>query len=301
MKFFIFLILLVLVSSLSADVRVREEETQKAILDLHTRQGPAKENIIWSECGKRLRGEKALERAGQYAQAIMKSVDLVQAQTGEYINPDYMVAILYRESSCNECVIGRQETKKLTESLGREPDKQEILTHVRARTDAYNSIVKKCKERGKSLDIGCLDKWITKKHPEYKGIYGWDLGAPQYRWPGHAFRRRSIVLPSGRTLEKIGLKDIFDYEVSIHMLAEDMARYKQECRTHSHWLYSKWGKKLRQLDTEEAYFAHHHTGTGVWSERYWKAVNKHLRVIRESRHGDLLAGVPGAGDVAMNP
>lgn len=290
MRFLIFLTGFLLAgTSLSADVRISEAEVQKAVLDLHTRQGPAKENIIWGECGKRLRGKKAVQRAEEYAKAIMASVEMVGAETGEYINPDYMVAILYRESSCNECVIGRQETRRLTESLGRAPNKGEILNHVRSWTRVYKSVVKKCKEPGKSLDFGCLDRQIVKKYPEYKGIYGWDLGGAQYRWPGRSFRRRSIVLPSGRAIAKIGLEEIFDYEVSIHMLAEDMARYRKECRHHSHWIHSRWGKKLRKLDPEEAYFAHHHTGTGVWKERYWKNVNRHLKVIREAREEDVVA------------
>lgn len=296
----LFIILFFVSGSLLANVSVGEEEIQKAILDLHTKQGPAKKNIIWGECGKRLRREKATQRSEEYAKAIVASLGLVQVKTNEQINPDYLVAILYRESSFNECVIGRHETNKLKKSLGREPDKEELLNHVRAWTDAYNPIVKQCKKRGESLDIGCVDKLITKEYPEYRGIYGWDLGAAQYRWPGWSFRRRSVVLPSGRVIEKIRLKEIFDYKVSVHMLAEDLAKYKKECSNHAHWLYSKWGRKVRKLDTEEAYFAHHHTGTGVWSERYWKAVNRHLKVIRKGREENLLAGVLEATEVAMS-
>jgi len=288
--------------TLSADdTDQRQLDAQQSVLWLHTQEGPAREYIIWGECGKRLRGDKAMVRSAEYAQAIVASVDAVEQKTGEQIDLDYMVSVLYRESSHDECVIGRQETTKLTEELGHAPDKNEIIEHVKTWTTVYYDAKKQCKERGLNGDIKCIGNIVGKTHPHYRGIHGWDLGAAQYRWPGYNFRRRNVVLPSGRRGEKVGLKEIFDYEVAIQMLAEDMASHRKRCREegHEHWLTSRWGRRLRKLDTEEAYFAHHHTGGGAWSEKYWKAVNKHLKVIRDKRAEMLVAQGQGTGGVAM--
>lgn len=283
---------------------LNEDEIQQSILRLHTksfktRKGEIRENIVWGECQKQLRGDEAFRRSKEYARAIVGALQRVHDKTGERIDPDHMIAILYRESSYNECVIGRKETKRLKERLGRSPTKSEFIMHVKKWTKVYINARKNCKRSGrfrelpsgKSVDARCTDNIVGKTHPEYKGIYGWDLGAAQYRWPGPSFRRRarSLVLPSGRVLNKVGLKDIFNYEVSINMLADDMAKYKGMCKTlHKHKWVSKWGKYQR-VKSEEAYFAHHHTGPAYWSARYWKAVRRHLAEIKKGKQKSLLA------------
>lgn len=281
-KFILFFLPSLICSVLLADVKDREIEIQQAILALHTSQGPSKKNIIWNECGKFLRGEKAMERAGEYARAILGSIDLVKEKTGEEINPDYVAAVLYRESSCDECAIGKQEVKRLTKNLGYLPTKVEIIEYIRKWTGVYINAQKNCKIGGKSFDMKCIDWNVMNTGPQWQGIYGWDLGVAQYRWPGPSYGRQVLELPGGEIIEKVGLEEIFDLKVSIQMLVNDLARYRKDCRNHIHWRYTKTGQKIEQLDSESVYFVHHHS-VGLWSERYWKAVKKHLNVIRKDR------------------
>lgn len=269
--------------SILADVNVIEDDIQKSILALLTKQGPKQKNIIWWECGKKIKGENAQTRSRQYAEAIVASIHDVSEKTDELVNPDHVVALIYRESSCNECVIGRQETNRLTEQLGRTPRKIEMIRHVKRWSGIYFSAQQYCRKAGKTSDSSCVKSRVGKFGKEYAGIRGWDLGAAQYRWPGAYVRRRVLWLPSWGEAKKIELNDLFDYQISIQMLVEDLAHYSKVCRKHKHWIYSKWGHKKRILDSEEAYFVHHHMGEGRWSEKYWRAVNRHLKVIQASR------------------
>jgi hypothetical protein len=277
MKYFLMILLVLgVVASKPADHSIDSvvEVVKSSILALHTAHGPAKSYIVWHECGKRLNSEKANLRAEKYAATILASIEDVERRTGEVIDPNHVVAILFRESSNNECVIGHKETKRLGKQLGRKPGKREIVKHVRNWLDIYSAAKKKC-----GFDKGCLGRYIYKNGPDYLGIKGWDLGIAQYRWPGSMLRRRSMTLPGGRVITRVALEDLFDHEVSIQLLVEDLAYYKQVCSKHTHWSFSKWGHRVRKLDTEEAYYVHHHSGEGKWSEKYWKAINRHLRVM----------------------
>jgi len=292
-------VLIFISGSILAEVDSGEQAIKETILELHTSQGPRKKYIVWHECRKRLRKEKAIQRAGEYARAIKSSADLVYERTGKRVNIDHMVAILYRESSYDECVIGRQETRKLSKKLGREPNKPELIKYVRLWRKNFGEAKKVCEKRGQREGVDCVDGVMRKKYPEYLGIRGWDIGVAQYRWPGVSVRRRMVRLPSGRVIKKVGLDDMFDYEVSVQMLAEDMVLYKNVCKHgngyhrkskgHEHWLHSRWKHKVRKLTADEAYFAHHHTGTTSWSERYWRAVTRHLTDIKRNRADRFLA------------
>jgi len=267
------------------------DHVSRSILELHVSKGPARDYILWHECGKRLGGQRAIERAQEYSEAIISSIFDVEKKTGEYIDPDHVVAILFRESSHDECVIGKQETRKLTEQLGRAPKKKEIIAHVKTWIRIYSEARKDCREKNLPNDMKCIGRYFSKTSPEYRGIHGWDLGGAQYRWPGGRMRGRHVVLPCGRTIEGVTLKEIFDFDVAIQMLVEDLAYFKKACRNHTHWLRSRNGRKIRKLDPEEAYWVHHHSGEHRWSERYWKRVNRHLEVIRNMKSSSLLSSL----------
>ena len=272
------------------------------ILKLHEMKGPTRTNIIWSECGKRLTGDKAAQRAIEYAMAIKESIEQVKKTTGEDVDPDYVVAILYRESSNNECIIGEKEINKLEEHLGEAVSREAILKHVKRWSSALGEGWKWCRENHKpgscvewcnktldQTDVNC-EKWcedreenfgicakqyVHRTYPEYDGIGGWDMGVAQYRWPHPGFRERVVIMPDGRVLEGISLNDILDYRVAIQVLVEDLAVFKAGCREHHHKV------KGVESKSEDVYFVHHHTGDDGWSEKYFRAINKHLNIIRE--------------------
>lgn len=250
------------------------DDVERAIMALHTsKNGRA---LIWQECGKRLNKKAQELRAAEYREAIMASVDDVEARKGFRPDPRIMVAILFRESSNDECVIGKQETDKLAEQLGRQPVKSELLDHVKKWGAAKGEASRWCRKDGKLGD--CVSKYIGEHYPHYRGIRGWDIGAPQYRWPSASLRNRTVMLSDGSVVEA-KLPNLFRYDVGIQLLAEDLAEHHRICQGHTHWLKSKWGKRLRKLSTSEAYYVHHHTGSYRWSEKYWKRIRRHLRVI----------------------
>lgn len=250
-----------------------EEDIRKSILELHKSENG--KFFIWRECGKRLGVDERDVRAGQYASAIMTSVEDVYIRTGEWIDPRHVKAILFRESSDNECVIGKQEIDRLKLKLGRHPNKREIKSHIKRWFRANAEARQSCrKSKGNSL---CVAQYTKDHYSEYENIAGWDIGAAQYRFPSTTLRNRSVILPSGRTIGKVVLSDLLDYEVSIQLLVEDLVEHKKKCRGHKHVLKSRWGHKVRVLDVEEAYFVHHHTYK--WSWKYWKHIQKHLKVI----------------------
>ena len=275
----------------------------RQIIRLQEIDGPMKTNIVWSECGKRVKRDAAEGRAREYSEAIMKSVEDVYVRTGVWIDPRHPAAILYRESSFNECVIGKRETKKLASQLGREPNKSERVRHLRRwnraraeakrwcktrplKKDCVNSCMGKgkrrlrCRAMCKATEAysACVRARVEYTHPEYQGIYGWDLGAAQFRWPGWGYSDRQVVVPDGKTVDDLSVESFFDYKVSIQMLVENLARFKVACKDHKHYKTNpRNGRRLKLIPTEEAYLAHHHTGPGAWSEKYWRALSRHLR------------------------
>ena len=288
-KVFLFFCFLLMAA---ADTSVDEEKISKTIIDLHTQQGPGNAHVIWRECGKKLAGEKAVTRAGEYAKYIAASIEDVRLKYAEEINPDHVVAILYRESSNDECAIGRKEIGELFGRTGEPVTKARIRKWMREWSKVHGAAKKACGGGGgRSVSLDCLDKEVAKKNPAFRGIHGWDLGASQFRWPGSQTRKRSVRLPSGKSISRVTISDLMKAEVSIQMLVEDLAMHKKACRSHKHW-YRKRGKGNKiYLSTEESYFVHHHTGDRVWSERYWKRVRRHLVQIEKNRSKGSVAKI----------
>lgn len=253
-----------------------ESELIQATLELHKSENG--KHFLWHECGKRLNNGTREKRAEEYARAIMESIDAVEAKTGEWIDPRHVKAILYRESSDNECAIGRQEIGWLSKELGEQPGKDDLVMHVNRWSTARSEARKFCKN--KKLGSNCISDYMRKNYPEYKSILnGWDLGVAQYRYPSVHVNRRKVVLPDGKVIDKISLADLFDYRISVQMLVEDLAMHKHVCNGHKHVVRNKRGAIIRRLSTEEAYYVHHHAGSYSWSEKYWKRIQKHLIVI----------------------
>ena len=253
-----------------------EEEIVQATLELHKSKNGR--HYLWHECGKRLNNGKREKRAAEYGRAIMESVDAVEMKTGEWIDPRYVKAILYRESSDNECAIGKQEIGWLAEQLGKTPNKNELVNHIKRWVVAKKEARKWC--RARKFASNCSSDYMRKHYPEYRYIMkGWDVGAAQFRYPSSNVNKRKVVLPDGEVVDKVALKDFFDYRISIQMLVEDLAVHKHICKDHKHVVRNKRGVIIRRLNTEDAYYVHHHTGSYRWSEKYWKRVRRHLNVI----------------------
>jgi hypothetical protein len=279
---------------LVGDARSDLQSVRESVLGLHSNfTTSGTRNLFWYECGKKLNRQESESRAEQYADAIMSSVEDVYRKTGELINPDHVVAILFRESSHDECVIGKKESdllmKKLSEAKQSEHSGQSI-SYVALKKDDFSSYVKRwerekiaahkwCKWNHGPSD--CVEKLIRNKSPEYSGIIAWDVGAAQFRYPGSRVVGRGVVLPTGKSIKRIMVSDLLDYDISIQMLVEDLAYYKKECRSHTHWVTSKKGINIRKLDVEDAYYVHHHTGKQSWSLRYWNAIRSHLSGIEK--------------------
>lgn len=295
----------------------QKEMLSAQIVKLHEMEGPAKTNVIWYECGKKIGRVDASVRANEYSSAIMSSVQDVYEKTGEWVDPRYPVAILYRESSFDECIIGKRETNRLAEKLGRQPNKKERVKHIRLWMKARAEAKKWCKEKKPSWRCvgGCLDGGRNKlacrrlckvtemysacvrgrmdmQHPEYRGIHGWDLGAAQFRWPGYGYRGRNIQVDAGKSIEDVSVDDLFDYRVAIKMLVENLSGFRVACGSHKHYSTNRRsGRRGALIPTEDAYFAHHHTGPAGWSEKYWRAVNRHLSVINKWSQSPVVARV----------
>lgn len=293
------------------------------VLGLHTKQGPGKEHIVWYECGKKLSREKAEARAVEYSEAILSSIEYVYERKGVRIDPRHVNALLFRESSHNECVIGNRETMRLATQLGRTPSKGEIVDHVKLWKEAHDGGWKWCQANARREDCvqwceankkvtalklncakwckrntvisTCVGKYIDREYPEYAGIKGWDIGVAQYHWPSRVLYRRVIQMPDGRVVTKISLSHLFDYDVAIQILVNDLYVYRSLCKNHKHYRWSKGRtRRLGLIPTEHAYYAHHHTGAANWSYKYWRAVGRHLRVIDSVRDSNEII-------VALNP
>jgi len=280
----IFIICFLLMGGVGGDTN----SVSDSIIGLHIQTGPGKEYTVWHECGKRLNSLEAESRALQYSEYIKDSITDVYERWNEEINPDHVVAILYRESSDDECAIGRKELDRLRDQSGYSISRKNIIGDLKKWRSANMMAHKVCSNRDKSVDLGCLDREMAKRNPGYKGIYAWDIGAGQFRWPGSRTRNRSVKMPDGRLVKNVGIDDLLEADVSIQMLVEDLALYKRACRSHTHWLTRK-GRKVRILETEEAYFVHHHTGEVAWSSDYWRRVNRHIENILSRRHGVKIA------------
>jgi len=275
LKFFLCICLLLFVagSTLGDESIEREEELYQDMLNLH--RSDSGRYLIWHECGKRVKDQEG--RADQYTKAILASIDDVGRKTGVYVDPKIVRAILFRESSDNECSIGKQEINWLSENLGHAPDKDDVIKHVKKWKGAYSEAKKYC--RGKGTDTTeCRRDHVRKNNSHYLGIKGWDIGAAQYRWPTRALSNRSVITPFGKVVTKIELEHLMDYEVIIHMLVEDLAKNYTFCKeNHKHAIHSKWGFHVRYLEPEEGYWAHHHVGRHRWSEKYYNHIQRHLK------------------------
>jgi len=255
-----------------------EQEIYQATLELHKSKNGR--YFMWHECGKRLNNGAREKRAAEYARAIMESVNAVEERRGEWIDPRHVKALLYRESSDNECAIGKQEIRWLAEQLGETPKKKDLVNHVKRWVGAKKEARNWCRRR--PMVSGCIYEYMKKHYPEYRFILkGWDIGAAQFRYPSANINKRSVTLPSGETIDKVTLSDLFDYRVNIQLLVEDLTVHKHICKGHKHVVRNRRGVIVRRLTTEEAYYVHHHTGSHRWSDKYWKRVKRHLNVINK--------------------
>jgi hypothetical protein len=285
LKRFIFVILVFMLMGAcppDGSVGFRQDDVVEAIMALHTG-----DHFVWWECGKGLTKAQGEKRAQEYAEEIQWGVSEICRTTGEWVNPDHVAAVLYRESSNNECVIGRQETNKLKDQLGRAPRRSDFIGHVRRWSQARDEAYAWCKKNDKKS--GCVDEYLWKHYPEYRNINGWDIGAAQYRWPGWGLRERSVTLRNGETISPITIQSLLDYRVGTRLLIEDMASHKVSCRRHKHYQVSRWGRRMGVIPTEDAYYVHHHTGAHRWSHKYWKRVRKHLAVIGKVKESSFVA------------
>ena len=120
-KLFIILsvILCLMVESVSANGFIPMKERiniYNGIMDLHHIEG---KNFVWWECGERLSFAEGEKRAREYSDAIQVSQDYVYKKLGVRVPYLDVAAVIFQESSMNECVIGKRETRRLTEKLGR--------------------------------------------------------------------------------------------------------------------------------------------------------------------------------------
>jgi len=251
----------------------------------------------WNECGNGLALGAGERRAYEYADAILESIRNIEVRHGERIDPRHVRAILYRESSDDECIVGFQEARRLSETVGQRLSKKEIVLHVKKWWAAYQSAVRWCKRsdvkatceetcktpgqltKEKCIRLcskyrsGCVYSRMNERYPQYQGIHAWDLGAGQFRFPS-TLLGKTVTMPDGR-VAKVSIESLFNYRISVQLLVESLAKYKKECRSHVHYL-KKRGKIVRKLTTEEAYYAHHNTGTESWSQAYWERVNRDI-------------------------
>lgn len=274
LKIFLCIFLFFTVGATTGDEAKEEEDgLYEDMLNLH--KSDSGRYMIWHECGKRVKDKEL--RAQEYTKAILASIDNVYQETGIRIDPRIPRAILFRESSDNECSIGKQEIGWLTENLGRAPAKEEVIKHVRKWREAYRSARKSCQRR-KTYTPTCVKDHVRNHNGHYLGIKGWDIGGPQFRWPTRALEKRVVVTPAGKTFKGIGLKELMDYEIAVQMLIEDLADHYVYCKAnHKHAIHSKWGFKVRDLETGESYYAHHHVGKFRWSEKYYDRIQGHFR------------------------
>ena len=234
-------------------------------------------NFVWWECGESLTREEGRKRAFEYADAIKASQEYVHTRTGVTVPTHDIVAVLFQESSMDECVIGRRESHYLAEKLGRRPRRAELVAHVQKWIRAKNRAYRAC--RG-STRADCMQSFMQEHYPKYADIRGWDLGVAQYRWPSSRLKSRKLVMPSGKVYEGITLSDLFDHEVSIQLLVEDLARFWGICsQEHKHY-YHREGRRMRRIRPEEAYLVHHHAGIHQFSQRNWLNLRRHLRTLR---------------------
>lgn len=247
------------------------------VLALH--RSPNGRFMIWNECGKVVRGDDVIPRADRYSELIDRSIQDVKAKTGFEVPYRDVVAVLFRESSHNECCVGKQEVNRLAKVLGHVPEKEDLISNVRGWYKAQEASTKWCQKNG--WISTCKADYIAKNYPQYANITrGWDLGAAQYRFPNAYLHQRIVTVPiTGKVIEDIGVSDLMQLDVAIQLLVEDLARYHGICKGHEHWLLSKWGRKMRVLSVDEAYYVHHHMGQSGWSWTYWEQMQRHFRVI----------------------
>jgi hypothetical protein len=268
--FLIVFLCLFLSSSFSKDVDVED------FLFLHT--NPDGKPMGWFECGKRIRDRE--KRAREYSDALFSSIEDVKEKTGFEVDYDIARAILFRESTDDQCAIGKQETRYLSKSLGYRPKRRDLLKHVGGWLDTYRAARSYC--RGMSSDEyrSCRMSKVKEINPHYAGIRGWDIGVAQYRWPSAITVKRSVNVPGESKVHDVNLDNLMKYKISIQMLISDLASHYEECKRHKHWTTKKNGFRIRLVPTEIAYYVHHHTGIHSWSQGYWRRVQRHLKKMK---------------------
>jgi len=297
----LFVLMVVLLIFVSGGVRaecvasVDRVTLAKKIVALHVLKSSKHPVVFWHECGKRLSRKPVYTRAFQYSDAILASTKLVCEKTEVNINPEYAAAILFRETANDECSIGNQEKVRILLNTSKQKmNRRSLLKYVEDFFSARKKTRRWCLHNNKSLMrkffknknkfelLSCNNAYLKVHYPEYFNIRGFDVGVAQYRVL-NSFVSRRVILPDSTVFEKIYVKDLFDYRVSVQMLVEDLAFFKTSCKSHRHKdTHKKYGRNPPQIDFEDAYFVHHHSGGGNWSFKYWNAINRHLSVMRSS-------------------
>lgn len=282
-RFLFFLCCFFLIGGASDDIVFPNIADEIIGLHMIGEVGDGGERVVWRECGKKLDYNLALARAKQYSEYIENSILDVYSRYGELIDSDHVVAIIYRESSYDECAIGHREARLLSRRTGKKVSNKIVKEEVRKWGVVNSNASRVCRKGRPGIKSGCVDREVVRRNPEYSGIHAWDLGASQFRWPGARTKKRLVNMPDGRVI-KVNIQNLMKADVSIQMLVEDLAVYKRKCRKHTHWLKKK-GRRLYRLSSDDAYFVHHHTGDMSWESLYWFRVHRHIRDIR-SRRGD---------------
>jgi len=263
----------------AAPFEASNDEVYESMLALHKTKNWG---YIWYECGKKIKQADIEERAREYSGAIIGSVESVRISTGFYVDPIVVRAIVYQESSDDACAVGTQEISRLSKALGKSPGRNEIRRHIRKWSLASKGSRLWCLKHGIGFE-DCRKEYLKENHPRYAGIDGWDIGATQFRWPSSSLSKRSVMLPTFRRVTGISIDELLDYEVSIHLLVENLAYYYKTCRKHKHWIKNRSGQRERRLKTIDAYYVHHHSGPISWSQRNWNNIGRRLRAIKKMK------------------
>jgi len=262
----------------------------KKIVALHVLKSSKYPVVFWYECSKRLSRKSVYIRAFQYSNAILASAKKVCVKTGVNIDPEYVAAILFRETANNECSVGNQEKARILLNTSKQKmNRRSLLKYVEDFFSARKKARRWCLQNKKSLKnknkfdlLSCNNAYLKVHYPEYLNVKGFDVGVAQYRVL-HSTVLRRVVLPDDTVFEKVYVKNLFDYRVSIQMLVEDLASFKISCKRHRHKdTHKKYGRNSPVLDSDDVYFVHHHSGSVNWSFKYWNAINRHLSVMRSS-------------------
>lgn len=174
---------LAILCSSTAFAQVDEQEgLTQAILDLTT---TPRRHLFWKPCGERMRGDssEAHAAASEIATAILR-------EAGSDLNPFLMAAQMMHESGMNPCAFSNRESAEYSRSLGRRPNRTDILRLLRSSA-------------------------LREEHD----IRAMDSGLAQFRWPGVVARNLGIE----------SAEELLDIDTSIRIFASALRLYKTHC------------------------------------------------------------------------